>query len=400
MTKIAYFDCFSGCSGDMILGALLDAGLKLEKLREGLAGLNISGYELAEEKVLRSSILATQFRVIMDPEIEQHHRSLTEILEIINCSHLAGKVKDQSCSVFRRLGEVEAGIHKQRLDQVHFHELGAIDTIIDIIGTVFALDSMQITHVYASPLPAGGGAVNTSHGLLPVPAPSTLQILADARAPIVPFPGSTNPGELVTPTGAVLLTSLAVFKLPEMQISRVGYGTGSKNFQNWPNVLRLWLGEETQREENSELVLLETNIDDMSPQVYGYLMDRLLAAGAADVWFTPIQMKKNRPAVMLSVLGPAHLEIELTEIILRETTTLGVRARKVARHIAQREMIEFESSLGPARVKVKRWGRDFTDISPEYEDCRRISMKLGLPLREVSRTLEADARRYLNGFKP
>jgi pyridinium-3,5-bisthiocarboxylic acid mononucleotide nickel chelatase len=400
MTNIAYFDCFSGCSGDMILGSLLDAGLELKKLREGLAGLNINGYSLTADKVLRSSISATHFRVIMDPRIEQHHRSLKDILEIINGSHLSATVKDKSSAIFRRLAEVEAGIHGVSLDQVHFHELGAVDTIIDIVGTIFALELLQIERIHASSLPVGGGSVTTDHGLLPVPAPATLQLLAAAKAPVVPFPGTTAPGELVTPTGAVLLTSLAVFKLPEMKISRVGYGTGSKDFKNWPNVLRLWLGEETATEEKGELVLLETNIDDMNPQVYGYLMDRLLAAKAADVWFTPIQMKKNRPAVMLSVLGEAALEVKFTEIIMQETTTLGIRARKVARHVAQREIIEFESSLGHTRAKVKRWGAGFMSVSPEYEDCRRIAMEKGLPLLEVSRLIETEARQYLSRIEP
>jgi pyridinium-3,5-bisthiocarboxylic acid mononucleotide nickel chelatase len=394
MTKIAYFDCFSGCSGDMLLGALLDAGLEMEKLREAMAGLPIGGFSLAAEKVLRSSISATRFQVIPDGQTEQHHRSLKDILAIINGSGLSDSVKEKSGSVFRRLGETEAGIHDISLEQVHFHELGAIDTIIDIVGTIYALEELQIEQVYASALPVGGGSVATEHGILPVPAPATLQLLAAAGAPVIPFPGSTAPGELVTPTGAALLTSLTVFKMPEMTINRVGYGTGSKDFKNWPNVLRIWLGEDMRQEDAGDLVLLETNIDDMSPQIHGYIMDVLLTAGAADVWFTPIQMKKNRPAVMLSVLGPAALEIKFTEIIMRETTTLGIRARKVARHMAQREIIEFDSSLGCARAKVKRWGKDFTAVTPEYEDCRRIAMERGRPLQEVTRIIETEALEY------
>ena len=208
-------------------------------------------------------------------------------------------------------------------------------------------------------------------------------------------PSDKPPGELLTPTGAVLITSLAAgFKRPNIKVDKVGYGAGNKQFPTWPNVVRIWIGEEAESAEGTEMVLLETNIDDMNPQIYGYLMEKLLAAKAADVWFTPIQMKKNRPAIMLSVLGPAENEAKLTEIIMRETSTLGVRARHIARHTAHREIIEFVSSLGMAHAKVKRFG-DFLSVSPEYEDCRRIALERNLPLQEVSRIIESEARRYL-----
>ena len=396
MTRVAYFDCFSGCSGDMILGALLDAGFALDTLNKGLAQLNISGYQLSAEKVQRSSIAATKFNVVVDGESHHHHRALSEILEIIDSSSLSQNVKKKSSAVFQRLGGVEAEIHSVTIEQVHFHELGAIDTIIDIVGTIFALEVLRIEHFYSSALPVGSGNISTAHGILPAPAPATLQLLALAGAPVVSAPeSSTPPGELVTPTGAALVTSLASFRRPAMKVDKVGYGAGSKDFKTWPNILRIWLGEEISGNDEGELILLETNIDDMNPQIYGYLMEKLLAEKALDVWFTPIQMKKNRPAIMLSVLAPAYTEAKLTGIIMRETSTLGIRVRRVSRHTAQREIIEINSSLGRVRAKVKRFGADFVDVSPEYEDCRLIALERNLPLQEVSRIIEIEARQYV-----
>jgi pyridinium-3,5-bisthiocarboxylic acid mononucleotide nickel chelatase len=402
MAKVAYFDCFSGCSGDMIIGSLLDAGLDLEVLKRGLAGLDFRGYRLTAEKILRSSIIATKFNVVLDEEHEHshesssHHRGLTEILNIIDTGRISESVKKKSSEIFRKLGEVEARIHGVPLEEVHFHELGAVDTIIDIVGTVFALQTLKIESVYSSPLAVGSGTVKTAHGVLPVPAPATLQIMADAGAPMIDAPPSDKPpGELLTPTGAVLITSLAAgYKRPILKVDKVGYGAGNKQFPTWPNVVRVWIGEEAENTNGPEMVLLETNIDDMNPQIYGYIMEKLFVASAADVWFTPIQMKKNRPAIMLSVLGPIEIEAKLVEIIMRETSTLGVRTRYVSRHIVHREIIEFMSSLGIAHAKVKSFG-DFLFVSPEYEDCRRIALERGLSLQEVSRIIEIDARQYL-----
>jgi hypothetical protein len=404
MAKIAYFDCFSGASGDMIIGSLLDAGLDLEILKKELAGLDFHGYRLTAEKVTRSSITATKFNVVLDEEEHEHHhesshqhRGLTEILNIINNGKIPDSVKTKSSEIFRKLGTVEAGIHGVPLEEVHFHELGAVDTIVDIVGTVFALETLNIERIYSSPLAVGSGMVKTAHGVLPVPAPATLQILADAAAPVVNAPPSDNPpGELLTPTGAVLITFLAAgFKQPNLKVEKVGYGAGNKQFSTWPNVLRVWIGEENAGENDDGLVLLETNIDDMNPQIYGYLMEKLFVEKAADVWFTPIQMKKNRPAVMLSVLTPSSLETKLTEIIMKETSTLGIRSRPVSRHMAHREIIEFDTTLGRAKAKIKRFGDDIIAISPEYDDCRRLALEHNVPLHEVSRIVEIEARRYL-----
>ena len=245
MARIAYFDCFSGCSGDMILGALLDAGLSLEDLKTALSLLNLGGFQIAAEKVKRSSINATKFNVIIDEHSHQHSRSLADILEIIDSSRLSDKIKKSSSAIFQRLGEVEGGVHGVPPAQVHFHEIGAVDSIVDIVGTILAFDILKIENYYSSPLPLGNGNVSTEHGILPVPAPATLQLLSMVRAPLVDSPSPGVPaGELVTPTGAALVTSLATFKRPDMMIDKVGYGAGFKNIAAWPNVLRIWLGEE------------------------------------------------------------------------------------------------------------------------------------------------------------
>ncbi len=395
--KIAYFDCFSGCSGDMLLGAFIDAGFELKALKQGLRSLDLGNYELKAEKVVKSSITATKFDVIINENSQHSHRPLSEILKIIGSSRLSKNIKKKSSDIFQKLGEAEAGIHGISIEDVEFHELGAIDTIVDIVGTLLALEYLGVEQTYASSLPIGSGIIHSAHGILPAPAPATLHLLSEAQAPLVSYPDNRNfpAGELVTPTGAVLLTSLAKFSRPNMQVGKVGYGAGTKDFSGWPNVMRIWLGESSVEDVNGNLVLLETNIDDMSPQIFGYLMDKLLAARAVDVWFTPIQMKKNRPAVMLSVLAPVSFEAQLTDIIMRETTTLGIRSRRVSRQIAQREIIEFKSSLGLVHVKIKRVSGKIQNVSPEYEDCRNIAASNNLPLLEVIRTIESEAGKNL-----
>jgi len=395
----------------MIIGSLLDAGLDFETWKKELSGLDLHGYHVTVEKVKRSAITATKFNVVLDETRDQHghphgtdhddtraihSRGLTEILDIIKNSRISERAKKRSGEIFSHLGKVEAGVHGIPIEEVHFHELGAIDTIVDIVGTVIALEILGIERIYSSALAVGNGTVKTAHGILPVPAPATLQILADVKAPVIEPPASEKPtGELLTPTGAVLICSLSDgFRQPGMKVEKTGYGAGNKQFPTWPNVVRVWIGEETERKEDTEMVLLETNIDDMNSQIYGYLMEKLLAAKAADVWFTPIQMKKNRPAIMVSVLGSVDLETKLTGILMRETSTLGVRVRYISRHTAQREIIEFTSSIGFAHAKVKRFG-DFLSVSPEYEDCRRIALEHNLPLQDVFRIIESEARQYL-----
>jgi len=322
---------------------------------------------------------------------------LTHILNLIENSQLPNSVKEQSSNIFHRLGRVEAAIHGVPVDEVHFHEIGAVDSIIDIVGTVFGLESLKIKSCYASSITVGSGSVATAHGRLSVPAPATLQLLTEVSAPINTNLGSNQPkGELITPTGAALVTSLATFGRPQMNIKKVGYGAGSKDFEGWPNVFRIWIGEQLSSGQDEQLKLLETNIDDMSPEIYGYLMDLLFTEKAVDVWFTPIQMKKNRPAIMLSVLYPAYAESKLTEIIMRETSTLGIRVRTVSRHVAQREIIEFDSTLGLASAKVKRYAGDIIAVYPEYDDCRRIAAGQNIPFHEVYRIIVDESRKYLS----
>lgn len=396
MAKVAYFDCFSGCSGDMVLGALIDAGLPLDILKKGLSSLAIHGYKLSAEQVKRSSITATKFTVVMNETKAQPERSLKDIVMLIEASKLPEKVKNTASAIFQRLGEVESRIHDVPLEKVCFHEIGAVDSIIDIVGVAFGLDALKIERFYSSPLPLGRGSISTAHGILPVPAPATLRLIAMSNAPIGDFPKQSQPqGELVTPTGAAIVTTLANFGRPGMTVEKVGYGAGTKDFKAWPNVMRIWIGEEIEPVGSEDLVLLETNIDDMSPEIYGYLMERLFTMQAIDVWFTPIQMKKNRPAVMLSVLALRHAESDLTQTIMRETSTLGIRVSPTFRHIAEREVIEFDSTIGHTKVKVKRFMGNILSIHPEYEECRRMALERNIPLQEVYRIIETEARRYL-----
>jgi len=396
MAKAAYFDCFSGCSGDMFLGALIDAGLPLGMLKKGLSSLAVQGYKLSAKKVRRSTITATKFTVTVNETEAQPVRSLEDIFRLIGASKLPKKVKNTASAIFQRLGEAESRIHGVPLGKVHFHEIGAVDSIIDIVGVAFGLDALKIERFYSSPLPLGSGSISTAHGILPVPAPATLRLMAMSNAPIVDFPKQSQPqGELVTPTGAAIITTLASFGRPGMTIEKVGYGAGTKDFEAWPNVMRIWIGEEIEPFGSEDLILLETNIDDMSPEIYGYLMERLFTMQALDVWFTPIQMKKNRPAVMLSVLAPRHAEFDLTQTIMRETSTLGIRVSPAFRHIAEREIVEFDSTIGHTKAKVKRFMGDILSIHPEYEECRRIALERNIPLQEVYRIIETEARRYL-----
>ena len=396
MAKVAYFDCFSGCSGDMVLGALIDAGLPLDILEKGLSSLAIHGYKLFAEKVKRSTITATKFTVTMDEPEAQPARSLEDILMLIKASKLREKAKNTASAIFQRLGEAESRIHDVPLEKVCFHEIGALDSIIDIVGVAFGLDVLEIERFYSSPLPLGSGSISTAHGILPVPAPATMRLIAMANAPIADVPERSHPqGELVTPTGAAIVTMLANFSKPGMTIEKVGYGAGTRDFEAWPNVMRIWLGKEIEPVDSEALVLLETNIDDMSPEIYGYLMEKLFAMQAIDVWFTPIQMKKNRPAVMLSVLALRHAESDLTQTIMRETSTLGIRVSPTFRHIAEREVIEFDSTIGHTKVKVKRFMGNIISIHPEYEECRRMALERNIPLQEVYRIIETEARRYL-----
>jgi len=390
LTTAAYFDCFSGASGDMVLGALVDAGLAFSALEAEIGRLPLDGaYRLQAGSVRRGGFAATRVEVTVTEE--PRHRSLVDVLDIVASSTLPQADKAKIEAVFRAIGEAEAAVHGQSLHDVQLHEVGAVDALVDVTGAVAGLRLLGVEEVYVSPLPMGHGEVQGEHGRIPVPAPATLELLRRAAAPVAAGEGPR--GELVTPTGAAILTTLGRFQRPAMTLRSVGYGAGSRDPGDRPNVLRVWIGEVEAPSRTMRLV--ETNIDDMPAEFFGYVQERLFEMGAADVWFSAIQMKKNRPGVMLSVLCSEALEGEVARLILRETTTLGVRSREVRRYEAEREQLDFESSLGPASVKVKRLPGEPPRVAPEYEVCRRLAEARGLPLAEVYRTVAVEAERRL-----
>jgi uncharacterized protein (TIGR00299 family) protein len=392
VTRIGYLDCFSGISGDMLLGALLDAGLDIEALRGELAKLSAEGWSLRSERVTRAGIAATKAHVDL-AEQPQPHRRLPDVLRIIEGSSLPESDRTRAAAIFRRLADAEARVHGVAAHEIDFHEVGAMDAIVDVVGGVVGLRLLAVEQLYCSPLPAGGGTARSAHGVLPVPAPATLELIAMANAPLASSAGDRSM-ELVTPTGAAIVSTLASFERPPVRVDATGYGAGGRDPDGWPNVLRLWLGEALDVARSS-MTLIETNLDDMNPEILGYVQEKLMDAGAADAWLQPIQMKKNRPGVLLSVLCTPDREHAIAELLLRETSTLGVRVREVARHEAQREVFEFESSIGPAAVKVKRLPGEGPRVAPEYEACRRLAETRALPLIEVYRIVEREALEQL-----
>ena len=376
----------------MLLGALLDAGVDADALIAELRNLNIDGWSLRTERVTRSGIAATKAHVDLT-DATQPERRLSDIVALLDASALPATDRERASSIFRRLAEAEAQVHGVAPEEIAFHEVGALDAIVDVVGGVIALRLLGIERLYCSPLPAGGGTARSAHGALPVPAPAALALLAAANAPLAAASGD-RPMEMVTPTGAAIVTTLATFERPPMTMTGVGYGAGGRDPEGWPNVLRIWVGDAIEPA-RPPMLLIETNIDDMSGEIFGYVQELLFAAGAADVWFQPIQMKKNRPGVMLSVLCSADREDAIAALLLRETSTLGVRVTPVGRHEAQREIFAFESSLGPAAVKVKRLPDEPPRIAPEYDACRVIAQARNMPLAEVYRIIEQEARERL-----
>jgi len=382
--KIIYFDCFAGIAGDMTVAALMELGVPLETLREGLALLPVSGYTLESSQVKRHGIAGTSFQVKLTGA-DQPHRHYSGIAAMIEAAPLKPRVQELSQRIFRCLAEAEAKVHGVALERVHFHEVGAIDSIADIIGVAIGLDYLGIERVYASPLPFGRGFVQTAHGRLPVPAPATALLMEG-----IPLAGDIGTGERVTPTGAAIVKALAAGfgPPPPMVPQRIGYGAGEKDFPELPNLLRLVLGEagEARGVEPQEVLVIETQVDDMNPELFGFLMERLLEAGALDVAFSALQMKKNRPGTLMSVLAqPGDLE-KLSRIILSESTAIGLRYYPVRRITLARRVEERATSLGTLRVKVLENGR----VAPEFEECRRVALASGLPLLEVYRTVERE----------
>ena len=376
--KTAYFDCMFGVSGDMILGALVDAGLSLDKLRHELGKLHLDGWEISAEKVMKKALSATRLHV---ETTEAHvHRGLPDITRIISGSILNEQIKKRSITAFARLADVEAAIHNKSVEEIHFHEVGALDAIIDIVGAMIGIHLLGIDRVISSPVHLGTGVVKSAHGELPVPAPATLALLQG-----VPVYSRGIEAELTTPTGAAILTTLTdeFGPLPLMEVKLIGYGAGSRDLP-LPNLLRVCLGTAVAGGYDEDTVrLIETNIDNMNPEFFEYVFERLFAAGALDVWTTPITMKKSRPAAMLSVLAAGTDSAKLTDIILSETTTLGVRTQQVERTKLERESRIVPTRYGNIRVKIGKLGPVIKNISPEYDDCKKAAADHRVPLKDL-----------------
>jgi uncharacterized protein (TIGR00299 family) protein len=380
--RVAYLDMPSGISGDMFLGCLMDAGWPLAELEATIArlGLPAGAVVLTQEPVMRGPLAA--MLVTVNAAEGDQHRHLRDVLAIIDQGDLPEPVAARAKAVFRRLAEAEAIVHGIGVEEVHFHEVGALDAIVDIVGVCAGLHALGVTQLYAGALPLGEGWAATAHGRIPLPAPATLALLAAAHAPTRPAPGA---GELVTPTGAALLAELADFRQPPLRLIRIGHGAGRKEFA-WPNVARLWLGDAESalgEIEQRTLALLETNIDDMNPELYAAATAALFAAGALDVWLTPIQMKKGRPGVLLSVLAAEEQEVQLVAVLLRETTTLGVRVQPVRRYAAERAQYTVTTPYGAVRVKLKLVEGVAVGAKPEQDDCAQLAESSGVSVRQV-----------------
>ncbi len=421
--KLAYFDCFSGISGDMTVGALVDAGVPVEQLREGLRGLQVAGWELTAEKVWKNGMAATYVKVVT--EDQSKHRSLSAILEILEKSELAPEVRERAGAIFRKLGEAEARVHDVPLEKIHFHEVGAVDAIVDIVGACIGFHALGIEKFACSALNVGGGTAKMAHGVLPVPAPATANLLQGK-----PTYSNGVQKELVTPTGAAIVATLCeVFgPQPGMSVSAIGYGAGTADLEGQPNVVRIMIGEAAEAGKGAqpgfiaqgamekslavphgvvllneeiavgegkertqagvpalleEIEVVEANLDDMNPQIYGYFLEKALGAGALDVYTTPVQMKKNRPGTLLTVLCRPGDTDGLMDLIFAETTTFGVRTYKAQRRILPREWVSVTTEFGDVRIKVSRVNGHIRHATPEYEDCKKLAEEKKVPLQVV-----------------
>jgi len=382
--RVCYLDCFSGISGNMFLGAMIDIGLPKSILLEEVAKLGVEAFDIEVKRDERMRIYGTHVKVRVR-ENDGPQRSYREIKRMIEESPLDQPVKERSLDIFHRLASAEAKIHGEKIDEVHFHEIGALDSIVDVVGAAVGVNYLAIEQVFASRIPVGSGFVKGQHGRLPVPAPATLEILKG-----IPIYSSSLNEELVTPTGAAILTSFAAGfgDIPEMRIESLGYGVGDKVFEEIPNVLRIILGEGEGPCEGDRVWVVETDIDDMSPEIYGYLMEKLPEAGALDMTFTPIQMKKNRPGITIKVLCHEPEVNVVIDTLFRESTSIGVRLYPVHRAKLSRRIEKVETKYGTVRLKVSTDHRGrIINMMPEYEDCRRIAKTMGIPLKEVYREI-------------
>ncbi len=403
--KTIYFDCFAGAAGDMLVGALLDLGLELTALEDELAKLGIEGYSLSNNSILKQGVTSSNFRLNITRNPHHHHegedvhgahhhgRSCNQIREILEKTPFAETPRNRAIAAFHRLGVVEAGIHGVSIDDIHFHEVGAIDSIIDVTGYFLGLHMLGVQRVAASPLPVGSGFVKCAHGRMPVPAPATARLLEG-----VPVAQSSLEGEILTPTGALLLVESAEFfgPMPDMTIVRVGYGAGDRDLPDTPNVVRAFLGESKTSAESdatpSTIAVLEANIDDMSPELFPHVIEGALKAGALDAFSVPVTGKKGRPGQLLTILCPPAKQDALTRFLFRETSTLGIRRYTTERAVASREWMDVDLPWGRVRVKRGIFEGALTNLAPEYEDCRRLAEGSGVPLKVVIEAALARAR--------
>lgn len=393
--KAIYIDAFHGASGDMLLSSLLDYGLPISFLEDVIKRLGTNSIVLNMTNSTRKGVHGTHLDVIIDPS-ETTVYKWQDFVNIVNNSDFSNYLKNKTTDIFKLIGEAEAKVHNTNINEVRFHELGTLDTLFDVVGVIASLEELNIDNVYCSALPRGSGVINSSHGILSVPPPATLEILEMVDIPSFP-PNISQPstGEMITPTGTAILGSIADFESPVMKISGSGCGLGTRNPDSYPNITRIHIGELVNSQFinkplKSDLMLLETNIDDMSGEILGYLLERLLDMGVKDVWYTSIQMKKNRPGVLVSVLTKEDLYTEIADFIFRETSTLGIRVKNITRLEAERRIEKFESSLGILDIKVKLLNESVIAAYPEYEDCRKIALSQGIALFEVYNIIQAE----------
>jgi len=386
---IAYFDTIAGISGDMTLGALVSAGIRFDELVAELKKLGLSGYELAARHIERSGIVATHVDVIIS-ESPAYHRHLKDINELIEKADLSGRIKERAKKIFWEIAVAEAKVHNSTTDAIHFHEVGALDSLVDIVGTAICLEKLSIEHVYSSPVRVGsGGFVNTEHGKIPIPTPATVEILKGYPAVLTDIPF-----ELTTPTGAAIIKALSagVLTTERMKVESIGYGAGTREMEEVPNILRVLVGELEAHDAWDEIVCVETNIDDMNPEIHPYVLDKLLAAGALDAFLTPVIMKKGRSGILLSTLTERSKLDAILSLLFHETSTLGVRILPIERRKLPRMQKEVATSLGTITVKCVLYdGRE--RLIPEHEECRRIAGEKNIPLKEVYSILERELAR-------
>ena len=391
--KAAYVNAIGGASGDMLLASLVDCGLDIEALSATLNMIGVSDFQLEPHLEDRQGVNGTYLDVQID-KADNRKRTPAEFVSLVKAAPISEKSKSRCIEVFNLIGEAEGALHGEDPGDVHLHELGTVDTLIDVAGVILGLEMLSIEKIYCSPLPTGSGTVKTQHGLLPVPAPATAFIMASRNIPCYPPPTHLpSTGEMVTPTGMALLAVLADFSQPIMNINTIGYGLGTRNPESYPNVLSIWIGEPTVPQNKNGIVLLETNLDDTTGETLGYVQENLLQMGARDVWFTPIQMKKNRPGITLSCLVNEFDKINVADFIMLETSTLGIRVRPVERIEAERTIERFQASIGEIGVKLKKKDGVVVSVSPEYEDCKKIAIESNIPLQKVYSLVQQEAEK-------